>query len=131
MYDGYEVRDKLTQYISEGYEGQMLRVLDSLYENKRSKFLLKHKTFIDEEFKIIGYSEGIGKFANKLATLKVDVDGIPVDCTINGTMQYLEELFQIKELLVGKLATVKYFEKTTDGSLRFPKIININRESYE
>ena len=137
-YVGYEVvnneqqvKEKLSQYISEGYEGQMLRVLDSLYENKRSKFLLKHKTFIDEEFTIIGYSEGIGKFSSKLATLKVDVNGIVVDCTINGTMSYLEELFQIKESLIGKLATVKYFEKTTDGSLRFPKIININRESYE
>ena len=28
-------------------------------------------------------------------------------------------------------ATVKYFEETTDGSLRFPKVINIDRASYE
>ena len=133
-----QVKEKLTQYISEGYEGQMLRVLDSPYENKRSKFLLKNKTFHDEEFTIIGFKEGIGKFANKLATLKVDVNGVETDCTINGTMEYLTELFQIKETLIGKQCTVKYFEKTPPiydenkniiggNSLRFPKVISIDR----
>lgn len=127
VYSESQVKEKLTQYIDEGYEGQMLRVLESPYENKRSKYLLKHKIFFDEEFKIIGYAEGIGKFSGKLATLKVDVGGVEVDCTINGTMEYLTELFQIKETLIGKMATVKYFEKTVDGSLRFPKVIQIDR----
>lgn len=122
-----EVKNKLTEYIELGYEGQMIRVLDSYYENKRSNNLLKHKTFYDAEFDIIGYSGGVGKFENKLATLKVNVDGVEVDCTVNGTMEYLTELFKIKETLIGKKATVKYFEKTTDGSLRFPKVINIDR----
>jgi DNA ligase-1 len=126
-----EIEEKLTQYISEGYEGQILRYPNSFYENKRSSGLLKHKTFFDEEFTIIGYSEGIGKFSGKLATLKVDVEGVEVDCTINGTMEYLTELFHIKETLIGKQATVKYFEKTTDNSLRFPKVIQIDRDSYE
>jgi ATP-dependent DNA ligase len=131
VYAESQVKEKLKQYISEGFEGQMLRVLNSVYENKRSKFLLKHKTFIDEEFTIVGTNEGIGKFACKLATLKVEVDGVGVDCTINGTMKYLTELFESRDSLIGKKATVKYFEKTTDGSLRFPKVIQINRESYE
>jgi DNA ligase-1 len=131
-----QVKEKLSQYISEGYEGQMLRVLDSPYENKRSKFLMKHKMFFDEEFTIIGYAEGVGKFSNKLATLRVDVNGVETDCTINGTMEYLTELFQIKETLIGKQCTVKYFEKTPPiydenkniiggNSLRFPKVIAI------
>lgn len=130
---GYEeeIHTKLAEYIADGFEGQILRVPNSLYENKRSKSLIKHKMFVDEEFKIIGYAEGLGKFSGKLATLKVDVNGVAVDCTINGTMQYLEELFAIKETLIGKQATVKYFEYTVDGSLRFPKIINIDRNSYE
>lgn len=122
-----EIESKLQEYLEQGYEGQILRDPNSFYENKRSSGLFKHKTFFDEEFKIIGYSEGIGKFSGKLATLKVDVDGVEVDCTINGTMEYLEELFQIKETLIGKKATIKYFEKTVDGSLRFPKCLQIDR----
>ena len=120
-----EVEDKLIHYIEHGFEGQILRDLNTHYENKRSNGLLKHKNFFDEEFEVIGYSEGVGKFSGKLATLKVDVNGVEVDCTINGTMEYLEELFNIKESLIGKKVTVKYFEKTTDNSLRFPKVIAI------
>jgi len=125
------VDNKLKEYVEQGFEGQILRVSETPYENKRSNGLLKHKTFHDEEFEIIGYAEGVGKFSGKLATLKVNVNGVQVDCTINGTMSYLEELFQIKDNLIGKKATVKYFEKTTDNSLRFPKVIQIDRNSYE
>jgi len=121
----------LETYISQGFEGQILRDPDSYYENKRSTGLLKHKSFSDEEFEIIGYAEGLGKFANKLATLKVNVNGVEVDCTINGSMEYLEKLFNNKEKLIGKLATVKYFDITPDGSLRFPKVIDIGRWDYE
>jgi ATP-dependent DNA ligase len=120
-----QINFKLQEYIEQGFEGQMLRDPNTPYENKRSNGLLKHKTFFDEEFTIIGYAEGIGKFSGKVATLKVNVNGVEVDCTINGTMEYLEELFQIKDTLIGKQATVKYFEKTVDGSLRFPKVIAI------
>lgn len=125
------VMEQLQHYIEQGFEGQILRDSNTPYENKRSNGLLKHKTFHDEEFEIIGYAEGVGKFSGKLSTLKVDVNGVQVDCTINGTMGYLEELFEIKDSLVGKKATVKYFEKTTDNSLRFPKVIQIDRNSYE
>lgn len=131
LYSFEDIEEKLKYYVNEGFEGQILRDPDTPYENKRSNGLLKHKNFFDEEFEIIGYSEGIGKFSGKLATLKVDVNGVQVDCTINGRMEYLEELFQIKDSLIGKKATVKYFEKTTDNSLRFPKVINIDREQYE
>jgi DNA ligase-1 len=129
--DEKHVMEQLQHYIEQGFEGQILRDPNTPYENKRSNGLLKHKTFFDEEFDIIGYAEGVGKFSGKLATLKVDVNGVQVDCTINGTMGYLEELFEIKDSLIGKKATVKYFEKTTDNSLRFPKVIQIDRNSYE
>jgi ATP-dependent DNA ligase len=129
--DAKHVDEQLSHYIEQGFEGQILRDPNTPYENKRSNGLLKHKTFFDEEFDIIGYAEGVGKFSGKLATLKVDVNGVQVDCTINGTMGYLEELFEIKDSLIGKKATVKYFEKTTDNSLRFPKVIQIDRNSYE
>ena len=36
-----------------------------------------------------------------------------------------------KKNLIGKSATVKYFNLTPDGVPRFPYVIKINRESYE
>jgi DNA ligase 1 len=127
-----EIDEKLSHYVAQGFEGQILRTVEGAYENKRSNTLIKHKNFSDDEFEILAVNEGVGKFANKAATMTFKTpEGVQFDSTINGTMEYLTELWSIKDSLIGKLATVKYFEKTTDGSLRFPKVINIDRGSYE
>jgi len=109
-----------SDYMAEGYEGQMIRVLDSEYENKRSKYLLKHKTFMDAEFEIRGVVEGKGKLTGKIG--KLVFDGF--ESAVNGDHEYLEKLFKDGNL-VGKKATVKYFELTTDGIPRFPKVVYI------
>lgn len=109
-----------SDYMANGYEGQMIRVLDSEYENKRSKHLLKHKSFIDAEFEIRGVVEGKGKLTGKIG--KLVFDGF--DSAVNGDHEYLEMLFKQGDL-IGKKATVKYFELTTDGIPRFPKVIAI------
>lgn len=122
-----ELNVKYKEYLDQGYEGQMIRI-DHEYENKRSKYLLKRKEFVDEEFTILGYEEGIGNLSSKIGKLKFKTpDGIEFNAAVNGTHDYLAELWLKRDELIGKEATVKYFEKTTDGSLRFPKVINIDR----
>jgi DNA ligase-1 len=106
-------------YVGNGYEGQMLR-LDLPYENKRSKSLLKHKSFVDSEFVIKGVIEGKGKLTGKVG--KLVFEGF--DSAVNGSHEYLEQLFNDKTL-VGKKATVKYFDLTPAGEPRFPKVITI------
>jgi DNA ligase-1 len=119
-------------YMHGGYEGQILRVLDSLYENKRSKSLLKHKSFQTEEFIILSVKEGIGKLQNKVGTVQIKTnDGVEVDVTVNGTHDFLADLWKRQDELIGKEATIRYFGYTPDGSLRFPKVIDISRWDYE
>lgn len=110
-------------YISEGYEGQMIRTND-IYQNKRSKYLLKRKEFIDNEYIILGVKEGIGKLSGKIGALLLEHNGRKFECAVNGTHSYLEELFNKKDL-IGKQALVKFFEITQDGVPRFPKCIEI------
>lgn len=112
-----------SDYMDDGYEGQMIR-LDSHYENKRSKSLLKHKSFTDADFTILGVLEGKGNLTGKVGKLMFEIDGKPFESAVNGTWEYLEELFN-KNDLIGKTATVKYFELTEDGLPRFPKVIEI------
>jgi len=115
-----EVMSLYKQYINEDFEGQMLRVPNSLYENKRSSGLMKHKTFFDAEFEIKGVEEGKGKLTGKVGRLIFD----GFDSAVNGDHEYLEKLFKSGNL-IGKMATVKYFELTSDGKPRFPKVICI------
>lgn len=126
-----DVNSNLEYYLGQGYEGQILR-LDMPYENKRSKSLLKHKEFQTDEFIILSVTEGIGKLQNKAGTFQIKTkDGIDVDVTINGTHEFLEDLWKRKDELIGKECTVRYFSYTEDGSLRFPKVIDINRWEFE
>ena len=118
-----ELMDLYGKYVNDGYEGQMVR-LDNKYENKRSKYLLKHKSFVDKEYTILGVKEGVGKLEGKAGALIFD----GFESSINGNHQYLEEIWMRRNELIGKEATVKYFNLTPDGQPRFPKVINIDRD---
>lgn len=124
------------EFIQQGYEGQMVRV-DKPYENKRSKNLLKRKEFQDREYVIVDVVEGEGNKQNMLGafTLKND-NGLTFNSNVKGTREYLQELWSEKEKLIGKLATVQYFNLTpvnadgTGGVPRFPYVIRI-REDFD
>ena len=126
-----EVTRYLEQFVSEGYEGAIVR-LDAPYESRRSKNLLKVKQFNDEEFPIIRIEEGRGNLSGKAGRVVVDVDGVEVAAGLKFSHEEAEQIWNNKDYYVGKKATIKYFgDKTPDGSLRFPKCIQIDRESYE
>ena len=112
-------------YVAAGYEGQMLRV-NGPYENKRSNSLLKHKSFIDEEYEIIGVVEGGGNLAGKVGALMfTSTNGNDFTASVNGGWEHLEMLWDERKRLIGQLATVKYFNLTPDGIPRFPKVTAI------
>lgn len=126
-----EVTEWYENYVERGFEGQMLRVND-VYENKRSKFLLKHKSFVDEEYTIIDIVEGEGNRTGTAGYFVFETaEGKPFKSNVKGTWEETAEMLKNKKKLIGKEATVKYFNLTPDGIPRFPYVINIDRASYE
>ena len=61
----------------------------------------------------------------------VEVDGKRVSAGLKFSHDDAAEIWRNRGKYIGKLATIKYFNRTPDGSLRFPKCIQIDRESYE
>lgn len=111
------------QFISEGYEGSIIRMDLGGYENKRSKQLLKYKDWQDAEFKIIDVLEGEGNRAGCANMLVIEVsDGVICKPTMTGTEEYMRQVWQNKNSVIGKEVTVKYFGYTPDGNLRFPTV---------
>jgi DNA ligase-1 len=123
---GAEVGLLYERYVQRGYEGQMLR-LDEKYENKRSNSLLKHKSFIDEEYTIVGFEEGNGNLTGMVGALvfESNEDKGKFTASVNGGWEYLKELWKERNTLIGKQATIKYFNITPDGKPRFPKVTAI------
>jgi len=108
-------------YVNDGFEGQMVRI-DSPYENKRSKNLLKRKSFQDSEYLVLGIEEGEGNRVGTAKNLicKDEKTGKTFHSNIKGNFQYLAEILDNKDDYIGKYATIKYFELTPDGIPRFP-----------
>jgi DNA ligase 1 len=126
-----DVMDLYGKYVEQGYEGQMLR-LNGKYENKRSKTLMKHKSFVDEEFTILDIVEGEGNRTGTAGFMRFQTsDGKPFKSNIKGTFEETAEMLKNRNELIGKQATIKYFNLTPDGIPRFPFVINIDRNSYE
>jgi DNA ligase-1 len=118
-------------YINLGYEGQMIR-LDEKYENKRSKYLLKHKSFIDEEYTILDVVEGIGNKTGMVGSFVFEnKTGKRFNSSPKFNWEECTKMWNERENLIGKSATVKYFNLTPDGVPRFPYVIKIAREDYE
>ena len=109
------------EYTTAGYEGQMVRQ-DTVYENKRSKGLLKRKEFITEEYEVVQVHEGQGNWAGyaKRLTLKMP-NGTTFSSGIRGSQAKLKELLENPNI---NWATCRYFELSNDGVPRFPVTID-------
>jgi len=124
--DTEEVEEKLGEYLEKGYEGQMLRVDKAPYEPKRSKNLIKHKTFQDEEFKLVDIIEGKGNWQGYAKRIEIQhPDGSTQHAGMRGTFDFAKKLLEEKdEYLDGKSqVTIRYQDKTSDGKVRFPVAI--------
>ena len=121
-----EALDKLyCEWLHLGYEGQMIR-LNEPYENKRSKTLLKRKDFQDAEYTILGWKEGIGNRAGTIGHLNFETDdGVTFKSNVKGNFEYVADLLKQGDSLIGKEATIKFFQLTPDGVPRFPYVIAI------
>lgn len=114
-------------YLGMGFEGQMVR-LNTPYEQKRSRNLLKRKEFKDAEFLIMDVIEGEGSRSGMAGAIKVQLaHGVTCDAGIRGGVAVYRQMWANREALIGQVATVKYFGITPDGKLRFPVVKEIGR----
>jgi len=122
--DEHDIETLLTKWLELGYEGQMLRDPDSLYEGKRSKGLIKHKEFEDDEFEIVSIEEGKGNWAGAAKRVEIRLkDGTTQFSGVRGSFDFLKELLYNANDYIGTDVTVRYQNKTDDNKLRFPVIV--------
>lgn len=116
VHSNFEVQQELKKTKEEGSEGLVIKILNSKYENKRSRNFLKLKNWIDEEFKILGFKEGTGNWRGccKMVTCQLNqpsTDGRnEFDSNIEGTMEDLRTLWNEKDKHINKKCTVTFQE---------------------
>lgn len=126
--------ENLKSSIPSHWEGLMLRA-NTNYKGKRSRDLLKIKSFIEDEFEIKGYELGKTYIVENSKEIEVDVLG-SVFIEYKGykvkvgpgnlTLEEKRNYFKNPDSLIGKIVTVSYFGETKNKnetiSLRFPTI---------
>ena len=109
------------QFVKDGYEGLMIRNVKGPYKlNGKSKHLQKYKSFQDDEFEIVGYTEGKGDYVGTVIWICETSDGKKFRVKPNGTHAQRSKLFDEADSHIGKQITVRFFELTDDGIPRFP-----------
>ena len=88
--------------------------LDTPYECKRTKNLIKVKKFYTYDLKVIGYEEGSGRLKGTLGSLIVDFKGNSVNVGSGFDDKTRNILWNMCDELIGRVIEVKYKEISKD-----------------
>jgi DNA ligase-1 len=124
--------------IADGGEGVMIKHPDSIYEDKRSNYLLKYKPNFDAEAVIIDYKEGKGKYAGLLGgfvckqLINLDTfhsidDDENHEFSISGMDDEIRNNYKITHP-IGTIISYEHSGKTESGKPRFGRYIRIRED---
>ena len=129
--DDSHFNEWITKSTKQKWEGLMLRA-DEPYKGKRSKDLLKYKSFFDDEYEVIDVEMGPFRYVlngreheeTMLSCVTIKHKNHDVRVGSGFSIDQRQEFYQNPKKILGKIITVQYFEETKnqDGgiSLRFP-----------
>lgn len=123
-----EIKDYHIQFVSQGYEGTMIRHSDESYAvNKRSSQLLKYKDFIDATFKVVDIvpsesrpDQGVIVCSKVIEQAGENVWVQNFNCGMKFSHFERKMMLAMKHEYIGQTAEVRFFEYTEGGIPRFP-----------
>ena len=103
------------KWVAEGFEGLVARKPDKFYEfGKRGSTMIKVKMYQEDEFEIIDYSEKLRD--EDFCFICQTSAGVVFEAKPIGTRELKAEYLENIDNIIGKFATVKYFEYSKDGA---------------
>ena len=121
--------EQFHQFLAVGWEGLMIKNVDSVYEFKRSKNLLKMKLMDTIDLVVTDVFEGTGKYTGMLGGVYVDYKGYQVGVGSGWSDEQRQELWDDKNKILGKTIEIAYQAETKNKngglSLSFPVVKSI------
>jgi len=118
-----DLQKLITQFISEGFEGVMLRNAkkgDYAFQNKRSNDLLKYKLFEDSECKILSCVEDKNA-QGKFTVGWTNPNGVYVEFELSMNGDQDENAYTNLKNKIGAFVNFKYQDLTIDGKPSFAR----------
>jgi len=122
-----------------GWEGLMVNIADATYQCKRTKDLLKVKSFFTADVLVVDTYEGAGRYKGMLGGVTFEFENKSkrwrCSCGSGFSEEERKQFWQEKDFLVGKIIEVQYFEISQDKegnySMRFPVFLWIRDDKDE
>lgn len=121
--DYEKIKSLHDEYVSNGYEGAMVKDLDAPYKFGRGPEVMKLKAFHDVDLKIERLIEGTGKHSGKLGSVVVNYHGVEVQVGSGLSDELRDTIWASPDMFIDRVIEVRYQEVTPDGSLRFPTFV--------
>lgn len=104
------------QFLKENFEGGMIKNFSSVYRSgERVKDMLKDKPYSDDDFKIVGYKSGSGKFEDSIIFICETDKGMRFSVVLKGTIESRKKMYTEADTYIGKYLNVKYIRLSADG----------------
>jgi len=129
----YTANKLFNKFLDEGQEGIILKSMNGIWEDKRSKDQVKFKAELECDLMIVGWEKGTGKNSNRLGALICEsADGAIRVNVGSGYSDEQRDVFTV-DYTVGKIATVKYNARIQDKggnveSLFLPTFIELRED---
>ena len=118
--DEEEMLSLHNQFVKNGFEGTIIRNMKGIYKaGHRSKDLQKYKDFYDDEYKIVGAHEGVGKAEGAVTWICITDAGEEFDVVPKGSMEKRQMWWKNRKKYFGKMLTVKYQNLTADRKVPY------------
>lgn len=119
-------------FIERGFEGTIIRNRKGLYRKDfRSPDLQKYKSFMDEEFEIIGGKEGVGLAEGTITWTCITEEGKEFDVRPRGTLEQRKYWWENLDKFIGKKLTVRYQNRSDDNIPIFPVGVGIREGTVD
>lgn len=136
VYNIDEAQAICAEHYARGEEGIIIKDLKGLWEDKRSKSLIKVKAELEAEFEIIDWIEGTGRNEGRLGALTIASSDRQIICNVGTGFSDEQRDQYTKENTVGKIASIQYnarIKNKTGGveKLFLPVFVEIRSDKTE
>ena len=104
------------KFLAEGQEGIILKTRDGIWENKRSKSLIKFKGELECDLRVIDWEEGTGKNHGRLGALVLESDCGGIRVNVGTGFSDSDRISITKANSVGRIVSIKYNARISDKS---------------
>ena len=110
----HEARRVFEKYLEAGQEGIILKTQDGVWENKRSKNLIKFKGELECDLRVVDWEEGTGKNVGRLGALVLESDCGGIRVNVGTGFSDADRDSISRESSIGRIVAIKYNARIKD-----------------